>query len=91
MEKKFDMKNTFEVLDALEVLAVKLLQIAKDGLKADDIPKVMELLGQAEKIELAVKDVALVKDEMLDVDKEEAQQLIARLYDLANAIAKARA
>lgn len=78
-----DIKETKELLKGVTE-AVKLgksvRDIAKDGIDASDLPKAFELVKeQAEKVEIytaAVKDVALVKEEIKDLSKEELLEII---------------
>jgi hypothetical protein len=85
---KHGIKETMELIDGLEVALVGVIGIAKDGFSLEqDLPKLLALAGEAQKLSDAVADVTKAKDELMDIDVEEAKQLVDRLYKMAGAIA----
>lgn len=79
MEKKLSLKETMEILAALEMLALAVKDIAKDGIGADDIVKLIDLAKNFEVISAAVKDADLAVEELKDLDQVEVIELITKL------------
>jgi urease gamma subunit len=89
-------KETVELIDGI-VEAVKagksVRDIVKDGVDMTDLPKAFELIKeQSAKVEIyaaAAKDVALIKEELQDLDKAEIISLVMKLAEAVSEIEKA--
>ncbi len=84
-----DIKNTLEVLDAVELLAVQGKKIAKDGISLADLPEAIELVKHVDVIVAAVEDAKEVVDEAKDLDQAELIQIGSRVVALVKAIKEA--
>lgn len=78
--RKESIKETLELLKAIELIVSKGLEIYKDGINTSDIPKVLDLFKEYEKIEAGVKGLAKVDDELKDLDATEVTQLTAEVF-----------
>ena len=74
-----DVKNTLEVIAAVELLGVAGKQIAKDGVAIDDLPKALELLKKYDVLVAAVDGIGEVVDEAKDIDSAEAVIIVTAL------------
>lgn len=74
-----DVKNTLEVIAAVELLGVAGKQIAKDGVNIDDLPKALELLKKYDVLLAAVDGIGEVVDEAKDIDSAEAVLVVTAL------------
>jgi len=74
-----DVKNTLEVIAAVELLGVAGKQIAKDGIAIDDLPKALELLKKYDVLLAAVDGIGEVVDEAKDIDSAEAVVIVTAL------------
>ena len=74
-----DVKNTLEVIAAVELLGVAGKQIAKDGIAIDDLPKALELLKKYDVLVAAVEGISDVVDEAKDIDSAEAVLVVTAL------------
>ena len=74
-----DVKNTLEVIAAVELLGVAGKQIAKDGIAIDDLPKALELLKKYDVLVAAVDGIGEVVDEAKDIDSAEAVIIVTAL------------
>ena len=90
MSEKLGIQNIVEIMDALKVLGVSGVKIAKGGIGLDDIPKVIELAKQYEVIEAAIKDAEIAVDEAKDLDQGEAAMLVGKVFELVSAIKTAQ-
>jgi len=82
-------KETKELLAGIELVAVSGIEIAKDGLGVDDVPKALELIKKAEVILEAGKGINLIDDELKDLDQAELLELGAISYNLVKKIVAA--
>ncbi len=88
-----DIKETKEfiagVKEALKA-AKKVRDIVADGVGVDDLPKAFELVKeQSSKIEVysaAVKDVSLIKEELMDLSKEEIIELVMEIVKASSEV-----
>ena len=93
MSEKKGIKETIEVLDFLEDLGVKGIEVADDGLDVTDIPKLldMDLYKSAKE---AIDEMDEVDDELKDLSEEEAQVIAKRaveiVYSIKAAVKKAK-
>ena len=84
---KLGIKESLELLAAVELAAVAGIEIAKDGIGADDLPKALELFKHSEVLIEGVKGLALVDDEIKDLDQAELLQLGAVAFALVKKVA----
>jgi len=88
-EEKKGIKECLEMLDGLELLSVKGLEIAKDGLELNDIPKALEVFKQYEVLVAAVKGSGEILAEVKDIDQAELMELGARVLGMVKKIKEA--
>jgi hypothetical protein len=74
------MKETLELIAALEILAVSGIQISKDGISAADLPKVLELLKKFDVIADGVKNLHAIPAEIKDIDQAELIQVGSAVF-----------
>ena len=74
-----DVKNTLEVIAAVELLGVAGKEIAKDGIAIDDLPKALELIKKYDVLVAAVDGIGDVVDEAKDIDSAEAVLIVTAL------------
>ena len=74
-----DVKNTLEVIAAVELLGVAGKEIAKDGIAIDDLPKALELIKKYDVLVAAVDRIGDVVDEAKDIDSAEAVLIVTAL------------
>jgi len=74
-----DIKNTLEVIAAIELLGVTGKEIAKDGIAIDDLPKALELLKKYDVLVAAIDGIGDVVDEAKDIDSTEAVLVVTAL------------
>lgn len=80
------MKETLELLAAIELLAVSGIAIAKDGVDASDISKVLELIKKFDVLVEGVKGIDLIDNEVKDIDQMELIALGTALFGTFKAI-----
>lgn len=88
-KKELDIKNIKEVFEALKLIAVSGVKIAKNGVGLEDIKEAVELVKQYEIIEAAIKDINLVVEEAKDLDESESIQLLGLAFDIIKEVKKA--
>lgn len=76
-------KEIIEMLEGVAVVGEAAADIAKDGIKVDDISKVIELAKKHEVIVNAIKGADQIPAEAKDLTLEEAQALIAKVIEVA--------
>lgn len=69
-----DIKNSLEIVLAIETLGVAGVEIAKDGIGWEDTEKVLALAGKHKVFTDAIEDAGMVIDEAKDIDAQEAVQ-----------------
>ena len=84
-----DLKNSLEIVKAVEVLGVSVKKISKDGVNLADLPEALELIKQLDVFIAAVKDAKEVIGEVKDLDQAELIQLGSALYSSFKAIKEA--
>lgn len=83
--------NIEAFLDGIEVPLVGAAKITADGnYNVADIPHVIEIMSNIGKVIQGAQALKNVPAEAKDIDVEEAQKIVLKLYNLANKIAKAR-
>lgn len=70
-----DIKESKEVLAAVELLAVTGVKIAKGGIGVDDIQPALNLLSNLNVFSDAIKGVKEIPAEFKDIDEKEAIEL----------------
>lgn len=88
-----DIKETKEFIAGLKEGAKagkKIRDIVKDGIDAGDLPKAFELVKeQAEKAPVysaAVADIAKIKEEIKDLDKNEVVEIVMQIVSAVSEI-----
>ena len=79
-EQRQSIKETTELIKAVGLVTAKALAISKDGLELSDVPKILELFKEYSVIEEGVKGLALVDDELKDLDADESARLAVELF-----------
>ncbi len=79
-------KETKELLSALELLGVKLKLIAKNGVGVDDLAQLLDLVKAHEVLLEGFKDLKEVDDELKDLSQEEVVELVMALLKLAKSL-----
>lgn len=80
------MKETLELLKAIELVSVSSIEIAKGGLGADDIPKVLDLIKKFDVIVEGVKGLDLIDDEIKNIDQAKLIEAGVALFSTFKAI-----
>lgn len=86
---KLELKETMELVKALELIGVKGKEILKDGIDSNDIVPAIELLKEINVIVEGIKDVKEIGAEMKDLDQEELLQLGMAMFSLYKKIKEA--
>ena len=89
LPEKKGLKESLELIKALELVGVKGVEIAKGGLGAEDIPAAIELLKEVNVLIEGVKGVGEIGEEMKDLEQEELIQLGLALFGAYKKIASA--
>lgn len=84
---KIGIKESLELLNGVEILAVASIEISKDGFGADDIAKALELVKKSDAIIEAFKGIDQLDDEIKDLDQAELIQLGVASFSLVKKIA----
>jgi hypothetical protein len=88
-KKQLGIKESLEMIAGIELASVSVIEIGKDGLGADDIPKGLELIQKSNVLIEAVKGFDMIDDEMKELDQAELIQLGAASYEMIKKIIKA--
>jgi hypothetical protein len=82
-----DIKETIEMLDGIEVLAVAGAKIAKDKkVSVEDLPAVMELVKKLDVVIEGIKDLDKLDDELKDLDQGELIAIVSKVLLLGKAV-----
>jgi hypothetical protein len=85
-----DIKETKELIQALGKLGVAGKKIASDKkIGIDDITHIVDLASQANDILEGFKGLAVMLEELKDLDQTEVIEIVGELYKQAEAINKA--
>jgi hypothetical protein len=80
-------KETLELLDSLEIIAVAGAKIAKDGkLSPSDLTIVYDLLLKSPKIAEGFKGINKLSAEIKDLDAEEIESIISKTFVIINSV-----
>lgn len=82
-------QEIIEILDFAEAVAIKAVQVAKDGIQPLDVIKIVSDVSLWAKGVAAVKGIKELDDEIKDLDPEEAKQVVARCMLMIKNIAAA--
>lgn len=82
-----DIKNTLEVLNAVEMLGVVGAKIAKDKeVSKEDLVHLASLANNFKLLVEAVKDVDQLDEELKDLDESELIAIVSKVFMIAKAI-----
>ena len=80
-------KETLELMDSLEIIAVAGAKIAKDGkLSPSDLTIVYDLLLKSAKISEGFKGINKLPAEIKDLDAEEIESIISKTFVIINSV-----
>lgn len=79
-------KETLEVLEALKTVSVLGVKTFKDGVQISDLKALVELSQNFGVFKAALNNIELVDDEVKDLDAQEASELLAKLFEILNAV-----
>jgi len=80
-------KETLELMDSLEIIAVAGAKIAKDGkLSPSDLTIVYDLLLKSSKIAEGFKGINKLPAEIKDLDAEEIESIISKTFVIINSV-----
>lgn len=80
-------KETLELLESLEVLAVAGAKIAKDGkLSPSDLTVIYDLLMKSSKLSDGFKGLKQLPNEVKGLDAQEIEQIISKTFVIINAV-----
>lgn len=84
---KAEIKETMELLESLETLAVAGAKIAKDGkLSPSDLTVIYNLLMEASKISDGFKGLNQLPVEVKDLDAQEIESIISKTFVIINSV-----
>lgn len=86
--EKHGIKETLEVLDFANLLAVKMIAALKDGAQLDDLKLLLDAELHA-KGKAALDGFAIVKEELKDVSLDEAPELALKGIKMAKDVLEA--
>lgn len=82
-----DIKETQELLNAVEVLAVAGAKIAKDKkVNAEDLPAVIDLVKKLDVVLNGIKDLDKLDEEVKDLDEAELIAIVSKVMIIAKTI-----
>lgn len=85
-----DIKETLEVLDGLKVLAVTGKEVLADGkINLADLGKLSQLASDFGTLKDAIEGINDVDDELKDLDSSEAQQIVAKVFEIVTVLKNA--
>lgn len=84
-------KESKELLEGIELLALSAKSIAKDGISLADIPEALELLKKLDVLIAAVGGIGEIGEEVKDLDQAELIELGAKVFTLIKVLAKKEA
>lgn len=82
-------KESLELLAAVELGAVAGIEIAKDGFGMDDLPKALALVKHSEVLIEGFKGLGEIGDEIKDLDQAELLELGVASFNVIKKIAAA--
>lgn len=86
MTEKKDIKETKELLKAIKVITVPVLEAGSDGFSASDaVPVLTKIAADYKAVIDGFNGVSEIKAELADLDKAEIIEIIAELYSVVEA------
>lgn len=85
---KAGIKESKELLNGVELLAVSAKKIAKDGVSLADLPEAIELLKKVDILVEAVKGLESIDEELKDLEQEELVELGLKVFSIVKAVSK---
>lgn len=84
-------KESKELLEGIELLAVSAKKIAKDGVSLADLPEAIELLKKLDVLVAAVNGINQLDEELKDLDQAELIELGSKVFSLVKTLSKKEA
>lgn len=82
-----DIKETQELLNAVELLAIAGAKIAKDKkVSAEDLPAAIELFKKLDVVLVGIKDLDKLDEEIKDLDEAELIAIVSKVLIIAKSI-----
>lgn len=81
-----NIKETKELLEGIELIALNGAKIAKDGINISDLAYLVDLAKNFEKLKLAYEGIDLVDDELKDIDEKELIELGVFAFNLVRKV-----
>lgn len=82
-----DIKETKELLVALELAAKAIAKVSKDKkVSAEDLPVLIELASEFEKIVSGFSGLSAIPEELKDLDEAEVIAIISQIYTIGKSI-----
>ena len=77
-----DIKESIELLNGIELIAVNGAKIAKDGINISDLAHLVELAKNFEVLKDAYVGIDLIDDEVKDLDEKELIELGLKAFSI---------
>lgn len=82
-----DIKETTELLNAVELLAIAGAKIAKDKkVSAEDLPAAIELVKKLDVVLEGIKDLDKLDEEIKDLDQAELIAIVSKIMIIAKSV-----
>lgn len=82
-----DIKESMELLNAVEILAVAGAKIAKDKkVNAEDLPAAIELIKKLDVVLVGIKDLDNLDEEIKDLDEAELIAMVSKIMIIAKSV-----
>lgn len=88
--EKLGIKETSEMIDAVEKIAVAGMKISKGGIGMDDLVHLVALAKEMDQLMEGFKGIGMIDDEIKDLDQVEIMALVTKMYGMVKAILDAR-
>jgi len=84
-----NIKETLELLNALQIAGVAVAKIAKDGkVNAEDLPVLLSLSMDFSKLVDGFSGAGEIPEELKDLDEAEVMAIISKLFVIGKAVKK---
>lgn len=77
-----DIKESIELLNGIELIAVNGAKIAKDGINLSDLAYLVELAKNFEVLKNAYEGIDLIDDEIKELDEKELVELGLKAFSI---------
>ena len=77
-----DIKESIELLNGIELIAVNGAKIAKDGINISDLAYLVELAKNFEVLKNAYEGINLIDDEIKELDEKELVELGLKAFSI---------